>query len=655
MGKRKKKQSNNRGYETTNAPIKASSSKLKTPAGSASAPKKAATATAAARATNGFSSQDHQDLLQLLGSLDDEVQQTPTSNLGVSVSPDRFYKKLYNIHDALHQLGFTFETIQRAVVAQGYGATLDNCLDWLCLHCSTQQLPPLFTEGSVREQEEQQQQSKTSSPLQVLKPVVPLTTTNAATENYTATDLSAKLETSVPPHLLARASLSPTHSDGADDEQDSAKAWILQQYQFEQVEVDDDIGDDKNSNMGEVSSTSSAAVTPNTPLIPSSRNHNDPNQKRLQELAAQLEQQEAELKDDANLYMMSKEEIKQLQTSTKKLRQQVQGLKRKMERTTEAAKRRQQTSEEEAEAEESIGVGFFVGEEETGENDEEMETTVKVPDVIAEEQILPSDPVVPKDSVPSGWTGKTPKDILEDWCKKEKIRRPQFFKLPSKNGARIRVDLKPNTVAMETDNCMGSYADSQEYLASKVLYQVNPDLPLYRLFPPYYRDLWKTWSDAVRNEKEATQQEENEATAAKIQQLMDSVSRSIGSEVEVDKRVELRENLMKQDVATVPESWDDDDNEFGNLMVATREMFQPELSYGKFNQRKPAQPTCFGEQIRKDFQKRRKTGAYQTMLQARRSLPMFAFRDQILRTIKENPVTILCAEVSFCLTGTCSF
>ena len=671
--KRKKQANNQRGYSTTStAPSKAPSILTK------SANPVVTSSNNAASQQTTVSSKDHNELLRLLVALDDEdhamVASTTTTNSNLFISPDRFYKKLFNIYDTLTQLGFSFETIQRVVVALGYAITLETSLDWLCLHLSTEDLPPLLTEGSVREQEQLLQSNGTASNSKALEVLKPTKFSREADKG----SKHAMAAVPVPPHLLERNrdKKEPSKNE-ANDEQSSAKAWILQQYQFEEdeKELEDEKGDGGDDSVG------TAKVAEESPKDPTPIHQEfladatpapepelkpeppiDPNQERLEEMEQKLKEQEADLQDEASNYMRSKQEIKQMQINTKKTRQQVQGLRKKVEKAKAAAEKEVAVAAAAAnsDGDDTMEGGFFRGE---GDEDEEegfatslfdqpMQSAVvsKVSEGDIEKEDLPSpkDPVTPKGSVPSGWTGKTPKDILDDWCKKEKVRKPQYFKLPTLNGARIRVDTKPTPVSRETDNYMGSYMDAQHYLATKVLYQLNPDLPLYRLFPPYHRDLWKSWSESVQNEKEAVQKLESDEIAAKIQQLIDSIPKP--KPPAVVTRPETTEKQAGIQKSLARDCWDDgDDGDNVNFddveLPAAKNQVLVGTSDSSISKQRYTKLTRAGEAIQKEFQKRQRTSQYQSMLEARTGLPMYSFREQILKTIKENSVTILCAEV----------
>jgi hypothetical protein len=91
------------------------------------------------------------------------------------------------IYDRLMACNFTLAHIQQAVRARaaavGYDVTLELALDWLCLHLSTQDLPPLFTEGHMRAFHNNQNNhaATTATPLVLVAPTSTSTSTSEAT------------------------------------------------------------------------------------------------------------------------------------------------------------------------------------------------------------------------------------------------------------------------------------------------------------------------------------------------------------------------------------------------------------------------------------------------------------------------------------------
>lgn len=434
--KRKQKQQNQRGYSTTNS---APSGKSKSVSAAATVSSKSAEAPTKAKSFSKFkvSNQNHQDLLNLLGALDDEdhVPSSTFENVAETwISPERFHKKIYYIHDTLDQLGVSFENIKKSVEALGYEITLEKSLDWLCLHLQTQDLPPLLTEGHVREREKVEQSSTATSSLIVLKPKV----VDSKTSKQQTGQVDFPPVASAAPNNTTQESQSV--QDTKEDQQDAAKSWILQQYQYEDNE------EGEQDSMNDV--TESSSQPQKTQQEPNAEANvvveESPNERRLAELEQQLKEQETDAYDDASNYMRSKQEVKELHNNVKKLRKQAQGLRKKVEKEKEAARvaaaANTENENEQEDENDNFGGEFFGTTED--EDDEQggfggffddapapAPSPAKDDDNTAkstQEAPPPStDPLVPKDSVPSGWTGKTPRQLLEDWCKKEKIRRPQ--------------------------------------------------------------------------------------------------------------------------------------------------------------------------------------------------------------------------------------
>lgn len=201
---------------------------------------------------------------------------------------------------------------------------------------------------------------------------------------------------------------------------------------------------------------------------------------------------------------------------------------------------------------------------------------------------------------------------------------------------------------METDNYMGSYVDAQHYLAVKILYELNPNLPLYRLFPPYHRELWQSWSESVQSAKDTQQREEDEALQSKIQELVDAApkrKKEIPATKKSTEQTEKTHSYSKGDPAVL-DNWEDDeiDEAFANIPVP-RESNLVQSAQGTGSKIPSAGISRNGKAMKEAFFQRTKTPAYQSMLEARSALPMYAFREQILKTIQHNAVTILCAEV----------
>ena len=93
---------------------------------------------------------------------------------------------------------------------------------------------------------------------------------------------------------------------------------------------------------------------------------------------------------------------------------------------------------------------------------------------------------------------------------------------------------------------------------------------------------------------------------------------------------------MDQSEDDVPDTWDDSESEEETTVNV------------RWNE-----VTMEGTKLQSFFRKRQGMPHYQSMLEARKSLPMFSYRQELLDTIKENQVTVLCAETGAGKTTQC--
>ena len=144
----------------------------------------------------------------------------------------------------------------------------------------------------------------------------------------------------------------------------------------------------------------------------------------------------------------------------------------------------------------------------------------------------------------------------------------------------------------------------------------------------------------------------DETLRSKIQHLVNLVPKPKPPADAQAKNQEVRRTASsgptEQDVL---ESWEDDDCDSQPSLInvvspprnvgAARDCTEASASTMTF-----ARPTRTGVTMKEEFAHRRQMPAYQLMLETRSALPMYAFREQLLQAVRENPITILCAEVS---------
>jgi hypothetical protein len=664
------------------------------------------TVTSTAAASSLFTPQVYdilQELIALLQSFravhSDAVSQASpfaTSSSSSSATGLPLRRRVEKLYHALTHLGFGLDHIRAAAAAGALSTgSVPTALDWLCEHVESTELPRLFVEAWVHNADTMSSNAPYSSLPESLVVIRPTISANSTT---TLEEKEASFWPAPP-----RSSLEGSVPLVADDDDEAAaaaaaarsKAWLLQQYQYE---VDDDDLEEEHADAPihnlvqqqaeperteplsrcdsslhvavvadpvHSANVDSVATEPTTTIDVSTRD----NEAKLQQWRVELSELEADVANPANNYMRSKLEIKQLQQHVKKLRQQVQGLERTLERRRHtsrplepnaAATPNASTTRDTAAAtpdsephpadadpvltnndEEDDGLGaLFDG---LDENDASAATDGKDPaqpmePPDAEEALEDKDHVpIPKDSIPSTWTGKTPRAHLEEWCRKEKVK-PNFQKLPQ-YGCRLTIDRKKGGAIVVTEaGPHANYSDVQHYVATKALYQIDPTLPLYRLFPPYHRTLWLQWQRG----EHAVQEQHETALAESRRTIVDEIMQCLPTGTRQGMKVSSATATPPPPPVASPLPVETNDSDAA--MKANDSWDDETPSVPEISKSLSARVLCLQE----SYQRRRASTRYQNMWVDRTSLPIYAYREQILETIRLHPVTILCAE-----TGTC--
>jgi hypothetical protein len=470
----------------------------------------------------------HDGLLQLLGQLakqensDDNSNNDWTSSFTRATTPTiitpgtvhhaRFASKLALIVYRLEDLKFSMSQIEQVLCALNYSLTsTEVALDWLCLHLPSTELPPLFTEYLVRDKQNQTRNQHNENSLTVVKFKAPTTT---ASPNMFAADMSEGGEGDID-HVLSERLLllqqpnessfleQSTKSKEEQDEAKAHKAWVLAQYQYEDNDYEmhqgtvmvnfQQSGKDAKLTKQQITSKDKSCkivapptiatneppppqqqpptITPSDPVDESDLLPPSPQELQLLELERELDEADADLKNDVNNYMRSKQETKELAIHVKKLKQQVGGLRKRVEKqkekqsisvvkpepvaVAESGDKQSREHEEDCETgglfstekeedeDEEYGGGIFdrtaAG---AGKNDSSATSTPTTNGIMANGVDVSALAITPPPlknvdySIPKGWTGTTPQKTLNEWYQKRqkgkatKLPKPKYHKLP---------------------------------------------------------------------------------------------------------------------------------------------------------------------------------------------------------------------------------
>lgn len=623
---------------------------------------------------------------QLRSSSDIKSKSTYQKGGNASTTALRFVPKLTKTIDRLIDLGFKYDPteekdvannndkdsrsyLEEMVTALGYGITLESALDWLCLNVPTLELPPLFTDGNLRNnlmQEERQgggdnsdgRNGSSSSSLMVLKFVSSSSSqsqsqsTEAENENREEEMKRKELERKQQQERMQKIQKDKqiAKEKAEAEEREAAKKKLLEQYAEYHGDSDSEKAQDDDNNNESASGTK-------TPLSPQEAD--------LFEKEKELNELEVDLGCEANNYMRSKQEMKLLRNQEKKLKQQVAGLRRKVEnskRQREKEESKKETETEEEDGGDFIRGGGFFGNEEEDEEENAEENTATV-DANTHPNVLIDCPI------PKGWTGTTPRKTLEDTCRKQRLGKPKFLNLgggssggyklsginvrrakkgKSNSGGSQDIGTKDEWIALTTN--FSTESSLPDYLALHALYEIDSSKPLYGMFPPAFRSLWLSWIEKVQQQNDEIKESLETKKNKRIQKLLgiieanhrtvivDIPTGNINNKTDGEpSSLEEKNDIDKEEqgnAPTIEESWEDMDDGEGNSSI-------PETK----------NPSKAGTSLKREFLRRQSTKTYVEMLHQRESLPMTSYRSEVLETIKKHQVVILCAETVSCIKG----
>ncbi|KAE9344631.1 ATP-dependent RNA helicase [Phytophthora fragariae] len=273
------------------------------------------------------------------------------------------------------------------------------------------------------------------------------------------------------------------------------------------------------------------------------------------------------------------------------------------------------------------------------------------------------------------WTGKSPRDHLEQHCRKNDLQKPQYKKLPRPAGgghlysvvlgnkSRGKRDV---TVRDASDAARGfdSISDAKDAVATSALFDLASDLPLYRVLPPVYRDMWQRW---------IAERQQTEAAAAAADQdeqdeLLNEIFNTLPAEI-AEKRalIEIPAPTPKlaapvvemdaEDVENNLEDWsvddwdadlsdDDDTNAKEANAAASDDIAAPvtELEVEEESESARNAALELSRQLREQLLKQIGSGAYKSKIPQRESLPIASFKKQVVEMLSDHDIILISGE-----------
>ncbi|XP_075582378.1 ATP-dependent RNA helicase DHX29 isoform X2 [Pelecanus crispus] len=469
-------------------------------------------------------------------------------------------KKLQDVYMALQRFSFKTEHIEEAMKnTLLYGGDLHSALDWLCLNLPDDALP----EGFSQQFEEQQQKprAKFCSPVSQREPP-PRLVDNRKKENDPETK-----ETNV-----------------GKEKEVSMKEWILR-YAEQQSD------EEKNESVKETDEEKF-----------------DPNE-RYVHLAAKL----SEAKEQASISKQDKDKQGQkvAQEKIRRIQQEMTVLEEHPVFNPAIKISNQQQNEKK-------------------KTPQPQETTLNLSLLEKPEGAAKEDKVKKKEPLDvrnfdysaRSWTGKSPKQFLIDWCRKNfpKSPNPSFEKVQVGKywKCRVRITKSPDDVmAMCPTIVTEDSMQAQHLAATLALYHLTKGQSVHQLLPPTYRDVWLEWRDIEKKKEEENKIETNKPRDNFIARLLNKL-----------KQQQQLQSENEPKVSEGPEdSWENlvSDEDFSSLSPETSDTDNLEPS-------------------RILFKKLQSSSRYQRLLRERQELPVFKHRYSIVETLKKHRVVVVAGE-----------
>ncbi|KAB1281376.1 ATP-dependent RNA helicase DHX29 [Camelus dromedarius] len=223
------------------------------------------------------------------------------------------------------------------------------------------------------------------------------------------------------------------------------------------------------------------------------------------------------------------------------------------------------------------------------------------------------------------WTGKSPKQFLIDWVRKNlpKSPNPSFEKVPVGRywKCRVRVIKSEDDVLVVCPTILTEDGMQAQHLgATLALYRLVKGQSVHQLLPPTYRDVWLEWSDTEKKKEELNKMETNKPRDLFIAKLL--------SKLKQQQQQQQQHSENKRENSEDPEeSWEN--------LVSDEDFSALSLESEKAEDLEP---------VRNLFRRLQSTPKYQRLLKERQQLPVFKHRNSVVETLKRHRVVVVAGE-----------
>lgn len=227
-----------------------------------------------------------------------------------------------------------------------------------------------------------------------------------------------------------------------------------------------------------------------------------------------------------------------------------------------------------------------------------------------------------------GWTGSIPKIALQQWAQK-RHRVPVKYSMAG-DVASVAIVIKGVRQSyQQPDNVMYDHKqDAQNAAAMVALFELTAAeaLPLYRAFPPYFRDLWLSWEVDKANAKLAADEYDHRGMNSCISRLVERAEAV---------RAQHHEEVSSGSALTW-EHWHDEETR----KQPTSRNAHGASSVGAYAQIDVAE----SRRLLDRHDRLQSNSSYQKHLETRQKLPMWEAQGEVVAAVRDAQVVLVVGE-----------
>ncbi|KAI9471811.1 MAG: P-loop containing nucleoside triphosphate hydrolase protein [Benjaminiella poitrasii] len=219
--------------------------------------------------------------------------------------------------------------------------------------------------------------------------------------------------------------------------------------------------------------------------------------------------------------------------------------------------------------------------------------------------------------IPKSYMGKHPKDLLLEYCNKQRWKNQSYNSTKidyAKWKSTLKIDKNIEYLKVELPNTMAASnkQDAEQLIALYGLFIIDSSLSLYKVLHSSYKEIWDTWKQDKTLKEEAPR---IEADKKRFTYLADLLNNSSSKSKNANNKSSVEDTAINDSKET--------------MIDPNRKSLKRQKLFTK---------------MQSIFKKRLKTEGYLSMKDKRKDLPITAYRDEILKLLKDNQVLIISGE-----------